>query len=166
MSIKNKEEFNSLIEDIKSNNKFNKLTKELHHGITRYDHSMRVAKWTYNICSKFNIKNKNEITRAALLHDFYVDKDLASEHSYEKLGEHPDVALQNSLKYFELDEVQQDIIKSHMFPCTNVIPKYKESWLVSAVDKTVSTYEMLRFKASLYAGIYLLFLFEVIRLPR
>lgn len=112
------------------------------------------------------MKNKNEITRAALLHDFYVDNDLVSEHGYEKLGEHPDVALTNSLKYFKLDEMQQDIIKSHMFPCTNVIPKYKESWLVSGVDKTVSAYEMLRFKASLYLGIYLLFLFEIIRLPR
>lgn len=161
-----KEDFNSLVEDITNNNKFNKLNKELHHGITRYEHSMRVAKWTYKICNVFNMKKKNEVTRAALLHDFYVDKDLVSAHGYEKLGEHPDVALENSLKYFNLDELQQDIIKSHMFPCTTAIPKYKESWLVSAVDKTVSTYEMLRFKVSLYAGIYLLFLFEVIRLPR
>lgn len=166
MTKKAKEEFNSLVEDITNNNKFNKLNKELHHGITRYEHSMRVAKWTYKICNTFNIKNKNEVTRAALLHDFYVDKDLVSLHSYEKLGEHPDVALENSLKYFKLDEIQQDIIKSHMFPCTTAIPKYKESWLVSAVDKTVSAYEMLRFKVSLYVGIYLLFLFEIIRLPR
>ena len=69
-------------------------------------------------------------------------------------------------KYFKLDEIQQDIIKTHMFPCNFDIPKYKESWLVSGVDKLVSTYEMLRFKSPLYAGIYALFLFEIIRLPR
>ncbi len=166
MNINQSEDFNSLIEDIIKNNKFKSLNKELHHGISRYDHSMRVAKWTYKICNLFNSQKTDEITRAALLHDFYIDKDLASEKGYEKLGEHPSVALENSLKYFDLNEVQQDIIKSHMFPCTKVIPKYKESWLVSGVDKAVSTYEMLRFKASLYVGIYFLFLFEIIRLPR
>ncbi len=159
-------EFNSIIDDIINNNKFNKLKKELHHGITRYDHSYRVARWTYSICDFFNMKNKDNAVRAALLHDFYIDKDLEDFNSYEKLGEHPNMALTNSLKYFELDSMQQDIIKNHMFPRTVAIPKCKESWLVSGVDKVVSTYEMLRFKAGLYLGIYLLFVFEVIKLPR
>jgi len=166
MIKKNKNVFDIVVEDIIGNDKFNQLSKELHHGITRYDHSYRVAKWTYKVCQFFRMKKINEITRAALLHDFYIDKDLISEKGYEKLGEHPAVALTNSLKYFPLDEVQQDIIKSHMFPCTKVIPKYKESWLVSGIDKAVSTYEMLRFKVSLYVGIYLLFFFDIIRLPR
>ena len=166
MNINQSEDFNSLIEDITKNNKFKILNKELHHGISRYDHSMRVAKWTYKVCNFFHMTETNKITRAALLHDFYTDTDLVSETGHEKLGEHPSVALENSLKYFKLDKIQQDIIKSHMFPCTKVIPKYKESWLVSGVDKAVSTYEMLRFKSALYAGIYLLFLFEIIRLPR
>ena len=166
MSIKQKTEFNSLIEDIKNNKKFNKLNDELHHGITRYEHSMRVARWTYKICNLFKMKNKEEVTRAALLHDFYINDDLVSETGASKLGEHPDVALINSIEYFELNNIQKDIIKTHMFPCNLNIPKYKESWLVSGVDKAVSTYEMLRFKSSLYAGIYALFLFELIRLPR
>lgn len=166
MSIKQKDKFNSLVEDIKSNNHFNKLRDELHHGITRYDHSMRVAKWTYKLCNLLKMKNKNEVTRAALLHDFYIDNDLETERGHEKLGEHPKIALENSLKYFKLNNIQKDIIKTHMFPCNLDLPKYKESWLVSGIDKTVSTYEMLRFKSSLYMGIYLLFFFELIRLPR
>lgn len=166
MSTKQKEEFNSLVEDIIENKHFSKLSDQLHHGINRQAHSIRVAKWTYKICNFFNLHNKNEVTRAALLHDFYIDEDLVSETGHEKLGEHPTVALENSLKYFELDNVQKDIIKTHMFPCNFDIPKYKESWLVSGVDKAVSTYEMLRFKSSLYAGIYFLFLFELIKLPR
>ena len=52
-----------------------------------------------------------------------------------------------------------------MFPCNLDIPKYKESWLVSMVDKLVSTYEMIAFKAPLYMGIYLIFLFELIKIP-
>ena len=166
MSIKQKEEFNSLIEDITNNKQFNKLNKELHHGITRYEHSMRVARWTYKVCKLFNMNNKDSVTRAALLHDFYINNDLVSESGASKLGEHPTKALENSLKYFELDAIQKDIIKTHMFPCNFDIPKYKESWLVSGVDKAVSTYEMLRFKSPLYLGIYALFLFELIRIPR
>ena len=53
-----------------------------------------------------------------------------------------------------------------MFPCNLTVPKYKESWLVSMIDKTVGTYEMLRFKTSLYSGIFLLFLFELITISR
>lgn len=166
MTKKQKEEFNSLVEDIINNKQFNKLDDELHHGITRYEHSMRVARWTYKVCRFFKMNNKDEVTRAALLHDFYVNEDLVSSNGATKLGEHPTKALENSLKYFKLDEIQQDIIKTHMFPCNFDIPKYKESWLVSGVDKLVSSYEMLRFKSPLYAGIYALFLFEIIRLPR
>jgi uncharacterized protein len=166
MSIKQSKKFDLLVEDIKKNKKFNKLNKELHHGITRYEHSMRVARWTYKICNLFHMKNKEEITRAALLHDFYINDDLLSESGASKLGEHPEVALVNSLKYFKLDNIQKDIIKTHMFPCNLNVPKYKESWLVSGVDKIVGTYEMLRFKSSLYAGIYAIFFFELIKLPR
>lgn len=160
-----KESFNSCIQDIINNNKFNKLKKELHHGITRYDHSYRVAKWTHIIGTIFHMKNIENTTRAALLHDFYVNNDLTGSGP-KRLGTHPAAALTNSLKYYELDNIQQDIIKSHMFPCNMTIPKYKESWLVSSIDKIVGTYEMLRFKTSLYAGISLLFLFEMIKISR
>ena len=165
MTQKNKEEFNSIIKDITKNKKFNKLNKQLHHGISRYEHSIRVARWTYKISNLLRLKSKEDTTRAALLHDFYVDEDLTG-NSVSRLGAHPNAALENSLKYFELTNVQQDIIKSHMFPCTMVVPKYKESWLVTGVDKVVSTYEMLTRKVGLYLGIYLLFIFEVIRIPR
>lgn len=160
-----KNSFDSCVQDIVENEQFNKLKKELHHGITRYEHSYRVAKWTYKIGKLFKMKNNINTTRAALLHDFYVNKNLVG-NSVQKLGRHPEVALKNSLKYYDLDNIQQDIIKTHMFPCNFTIPKYKESWLVSMVDKTVGTYEMLRFKTSLYSGIFLLFLFELIKISR
>lgn len=163
---KTKGEFNSLVQDIIENKKFNRLNKELHHGITRYAHSVRVAKWTYYVAKLFNMKNINETTRAALLHDFYEDDDLKDVSNIKKLGEHPNIALENSLLYYNLNAMQQDIIKSHMFPCNLNIPKYKESFLVGTVDKAVSTYEMLKYKLGLYMGIYLLFLFEIVKIPK
>lgn len=160
------ETFENLTNDIISNKDFKQLKHELHHGITRYEHSYRVAKWTYKICKLFSMKNINTTTRAALLHDFYTNEDLKGNSSVKKLAIHPNVALNNALKYYQLDEIGQDIIKTHMFPCNLDIPSYKESWLVSSVDKIVGTYEMLRFKTVLYIGIYLIFLFELIKLPR
>ncbi len=160
------ETFERLTKDITSNKDFNKLKKELHHGITRYDHSYRVAKWTYKIAKLFHMKNIETTTRAALLHDFYTNKDLEGNSSVKKLSIHPSIALENAMNHFELNELGQNIIETHMFPCNFNIPKYKESWLVSMIDKSVATYEMLRFKAPLYSGIYALFLFELIKLPK
>ena len=50
MSLKNKSEFNEIVEDIINNEKFIKLDDELHHGITRYKHSYSVDKCTYKVC--------------------------------------------------------------------------------------------------------------------
>lgn len=158
--------FNSYIEDITENNHFNKLKNELHHGISRYEHSMRVARWTYKICNTFKFDNTKEVTRAALLHDFYINNDLQANGGAKALVEHPQVALNNSKKYFEINKVQEDIIIHHMFPCTLILPESKEAFLVSLVDKGVSTFEMLRFKAPLYASIFLLFLFELVKISR
>jgi len=164
MSKKKTMEFYSIVQDIVNNEEFNKLNNELHHGITAYAHSLRVAKWTYKVSKALRMKNMKKTTRAALLHDFYLGEDLDC-NGFQKLREHPKLALQNSMKYYELDNIQQDIIVNHMFPCTLNLPKYKESYLVSTIDKIVSTYEILRFKLSLKLGIYFLFLFEIIRLP-
>ena len=158
--------FTSYTKDITDNSHFNKLKHELHHGISRYEHSIRVAEWTYKICNTFKFDNIKEITRAALLHDFYINDDLKANGGSQALVEHPYVALKNSKKYFDINSTQEDIIVHHMFPCTLKLPESKEAFLVSLVDKGVSSYELLRFKAPLYASIYLLFLFELIKISR
>lgn len=157
-----KREFDSIISDIVFNKEFNRLNNELHHGISRYEHSLRVAKYSYVVSKKMKSKNTKEITRAALLHDFYVDSDMVNCSETKRLGLHPKVALDNANKYYELNDMQKDIIRTHMFPVSLNIPKYKESWLVSLVDKAVGTYEMLRFKTPLYASIYILFFMQIL----
>ncbi|MBQ4031617.1 MAG: HD domain-containing protein [Bacilli bacterium] len=158
--------FESYTKDITNNDHFKKLKNELHHGISRYEHSMRVARWTYKICNLFKFDNTEEVTRAALLHDFYINDDLETNGGPKALVEHPRVALQNSKKYFAINDIQEDVIVHHMFPCNLKLPESKEAFLVSLVDKGVSTFEMLRFKAPLYASIYLLFMFELIKISR
>ena len=54
---------------------------------------------------------------------------------------HPLIAKKNAIKYFGVNEKEQNIIESHMFPISNVVPKYKEAWLVTLSDKLVATLE-------------------------
>lgn len=165
MSKKNKDEFLSIINDIINNDKFKELDNELHHGITRYGHSCRVAKASYKLSKTFHM-DYQKITRAALLHDFYLDSDFNEEKPKERLSLHPSKALVNAKKYFDLDDIQANIIETHMFPLCDSMPKYKESWLVSAVDKGVALYEMYRFKFKLIVNIWAIFLFNIITLNK
>ena len=43
----------------------------------------------------------------------------------------------------ELTEIEQNIIKRHMFPLTVIPPKHKESVIVCLVDKYVATKEII-----------------------
>ncbi len=162
MTKKSSGNFELVVKDILNNPEFNKLKNELHHGITRYDHSLRVAKYTYKMCKLFKIKKIEEVTRAALLHDFYIDEQFNNETPKERLTIHPKLAAENSNKHFGITKLQENIIKSHMFPLKGEIPKHKESWLVTLADKSVATYEMPRFKLSGALSVYALFIINFI----
>ena len=165
MPLDKRHEFENIVEDILNKQEFQSLSLELHHGISRYNHSVRVAKTVYKISKKFHWSYE-EITRAALLHDFFFDEQLNQCNIAETWCKHPEIALENSKKYFSLNERQENIIVAHMFPSSKILPKYKESWLVTLVDKGVSLYEMYRFKASLVLGIWTIFFFNIITLQK
>ena len=57
---------------------------------------------------------------------------------------HPKKALATSKEYFDLSQLEENIIVSHMFPIYLSLPKYKESVLVNLVDKVIGGYEMMR----------------------
>ena len=161
MSTQKKEEFQSITSDILNHKEFLKLKTELHHGISRYEHSKRVAKMAYSI-SKFLNLDYEKITRAALLHDFFLDEETKDYTKKQTLVKHPEIALKNAKKYFTIDERQENVITSHMFPLSKTLPKYKESYVVSISDKLVATHEMYRYKAVLQLGIYMIFIFNML----
>lgn len=132
-------EFYKLVIDILNNKEFNKLKYIDHHGITRYDHSLRVAYYTYIVTKKLHL-NYKQATKAALLHDFFTD-EVSSLDQVSKLRKHPHYALENAKKYYELSALEEDIIKCHMFPVTLTPPKYIESWLVDFIDDVAAIYE-------------------------
>lgn len=132
-------EFNSIILDILELSEFNKLKDCVHHGIDRHNHSLRVSYYTYKITKFFRLNYKSA-TRAALLHDFFIDevKDL---NGLKRLQKHPYYALKNAKKYFKLSKLEEDIIITHMFPITIRPPRYIESFLVDLIDDVASIYE-------------------------
>lgn len=132
-------EFFSIIKPIINNCEFDKLKDIRHHGITRYDHCMRVAYYSY-IVTKFFRLNYKDTTEAALLHDFFTD-EVVEENFIKRLTNHPNIAYSNASKCFKLNKMQEDIIKTHMFPITLTPPKYLESWIVDIVDDIAAVYE-------------------------
>ena len=132
-------EFSRIVSPILDINKFNETKDIVHHGITRYEHSVRVAYYSYKITKLLKLDYK-ETTEAALLHDFFTN-EVENKNSIQKLTHHPNVAIENSMEYFDLSDKQIDIIKTHMFPVTFVPPKYLESWIVDIVDDVASIYE-------------------------
>lgn len=132
-------EFHRIVQPLLANSNFKDTKKIIHHGITRYEHSMRVAYYSYKITKMLGLDYK-ETTEAALLHDFFLD-EVKDKNQVAKLRQHPTYALENAKKYFDLSEKQEDIILTHMFPITFTPPKYLESWIVDMVDDAAAIYE-------------------------
>ena len=130
-----------IIKDIEKNPKFKLLKYCKHHGTTRYDHSQKVAYKSYKIAKKLNLDYVST-ARGALLHDFFIEEDLSKNKQKLSMFFHPYNSLKNSRKYFKLNKKEKNIIISHMFPTLpHKIPLYKESILVSIIDKIIATEE-------------------------
>lgn len=158
--------YNSIVKDILENEEFNKLKYIEHHGITRYEHSFKVSYISYLIARNLHFK-KEEVARAGLLHDFFISSDdrTIKEKTLSTFT-HPKKALENANKNFKLSKREKNIIKSHMFPLYITMPRYKESVLVSLVDKIVALFEFsAKFKSKFkYASnLYILILFGILK---
>ncbi len=153
--------FDEIANNIINTDKFNELKKESHHGLTRYMHVMRVSKFTYKI-SKFLHLDYVSATRAALLHDYFTESDFNGVTGIKKGVVHPMIAYNNACKDFYVNELEKNVIVSHMFPLGKVIPKYRESWVVTLVDKGVATYELSKYKFKNAITMYMLFIMNMI----
>lgn len=145
----------NLIKDIDNNNEFQKLKSIKHHGLTRYNHSYRVSYYSYIFAKKLDL-NVKEVARAGLLHDFFFDVNNTKIDKLKSFYNHPKKALEITKNDFEINKLEENIIKSHMFPISLELPKYKESLLVSIVDKIVASYEFyLSYKYKVLVTYYL-----------
>lgn len=140
----NDPEYMSYIEDLINRPEVQKLKKfKQHHYTNRLEHSISVSYSSYKVAKKFHA-NKRATARAGLLHDlFYYDwrteKSDKGTHAYV----HPRIAVKNAEKITDLSPLEKDIIIKHMWLATIAFPRYKESYIVTFVDKYCACQEVL-----------------------
>lgn len=142
MSINNIDKrYMKLVNEILTDTDFNKTKELVHHGQNRYDHLLRVSYLSYKITKMLGLDYKST-ARGGLLHDFFFERvDVSTKERRKLLTKHPEYALNNSIKKFDLNDKEKDIILNHMFPITFSPPKYAEAWIVDAIDNAVAVYE-------------------------
>lgn len=116
------------------------------HGDTScYSHSLRVARYTYKVCKLLGLDSQSAV-RGAMLHDFFLynwrDRDMTA---HQHLISHPHAALEMASREFDLNDMEKDIIMTHMWPVTNELPSYWESHIVSLMDKVSATVEAVEY---------------------
>lgn len=140
-------EYNAIVKDILENTEFMRLDDFFHHNSSILEHAKVVSYISYRICKYFNL-DYTSAARGGLLHDFFLydwrnhDEPELHRDKYHGL-EHPRIALENAMKHFNVNEVEKDIIIKHMWPLTLVPPRYQESYIVTFVDKYVSSKEFI-----------------------
>lgn len=156
----------NIVKQILNNKEFNKLNDLEHHGISRYDHSLRVSYYSYKITKKLGLDYES-VARGGLLHDFFL-----SEKKQKKINRvcsfftHPKKALIKSSNIFDLNDKEINIIKSHMFPVNYTLPKYRESFIVSIVDKIIALFEFilkLGYKLTYFFNLFLIIIMNFIK---
>ncbi|MFV0557553.1 MAG: HD domain-containing protein [Enterococcus sp.] len=133
---RNDVEYMSYVQDLLETDAVKKLAEYTQHlNSTRLEHSISVSYTSYCLAKKWNGDVK-ATARAGLLHDlFYYDwrttKFDEGSHAYM----HPRIAIKNAEKITELSHLERDIILKHMWGATIAPPRYKESYIVTMVDK-------------------------------
>ena len=169
MSTIEDKKYLSLVKDILDNEEFNKMNQIKHHDSNRFQHSLKVSYYSYVISKKLHLNYKS-VARGGLLHDFFFVRTVDYKKVKDKVKlytiNHPKMAVLNAKEFFCLSEMEEDIIRSHMFPIDIKVPKYAESWVVSSVDKAVSIWEFSKkfsHKLSYAANFTLLFIINVLK---
>ena len=144
LSNKN-EEFQTIIKELITNETVQQMKNyKQHYETTCFEHCYTAAYYCYLICKKYHLDYRSA-TRAAMLHDLFLYDWRKSQRDVEIEGlhafVHPKIALQNASKIFDLNDKEKDIIVKHMWPLTLPFPKYRESFIITLVDKYSALHE-------------------------
>lgn len=158
-------EYLEIVDYILNDEEFLKLKKCEHHGISRFDHSLKVSYKAYKFAKKNGLDYK-AVAVGGLLHDFFIEENVGLKDKFLSMINHSLKAEINALEKFNVSPKEADIIRSHMFPINTIVPKYKESWIVSLYDKKVALGEFsfkLGYKLRYASNLTFLLLFNLIK---
>ena len=117
----------------------------IQHGcVTTYEHCLRVTALAYWLNLRLHCHaRERSLLRGAFLHDFYLYdwhrcRNITRWHGFK----HPLIARYNADAVFHLNEVEKNIIQSHMWPLTLPwVPRCREAVLVCIADKLAALWE-------------------------
>lgn len=94
------------------------MKKYPQHGKTNcYKHCLRVAYCNYCLCKMFHLDARSA-ARAGMIHDLFLyDWHTHAAQTGERFHglKHPEKAYRNAKKYFPLNQIEVDIIRTHMW---------------------------------------------------
>ncbi len=134
------------IKDIAGADELEQLKLITHHvSTTRYQHCINVSYYSYLVCKKLRL-NARSAARAGLLHDlFYYNRKEYNLSRRKKQpshsSAHPMIASENAGKLIDITDLERDMIEKHMWPVTKSLPKYKESYVITIIDKYCAVLE-------------------------
>ena len=138
--------YTNCVDDLLQSEITNTMDGCIQHGsVTCLEHSLSVSYYSYILCRLLHLDYRSA-ARGGLLHDLFLynwrkSKLTGGMHSFT----HPYTALLNANKYFLLNKMEKDIIVKHMWPLTIKLPIYRESYVVSFVDKYCAIVEGVKF---------------------
>lgn len=130
--------FLKIIDEFVKNNDVQEMKNyRQHYDTSCYEHCLVASYYSYKICKIFGW-DYVAVARASMVHDLFLydwrrrQDDRKGLHAFT----HPKTAYENASKIFDLNKKEQDIIEKHMWPLTiTKFPRYKESFVLSCVDK-------------------------------
>lgn len=132
--------FYDCVSDIIDCPQLEELKSITHHiSTTRFQHCVNVSYYSYVVCRKFGL-NARSAARAGLLHDlfYYNRKEYNASRLKGQASHSANHALQASVNAAEVTEIsrlERDMIEKHMWPVTRPMPKYKETYIITIIDK-------------------------------
>lgn len=135
-------EFLDCVEDLLELDEVKKLDEFCQHcNTSRLQHSLNVSYYSYLMAKTFHFDYRSA-ARAGLLHDlFWYDWHVEKTPELHAFY-HPKAALENAKTIANLNKIEQDAIVKHMWPLSNGMPRYKESYVVTFADKYCATVEI------------------------
>lgn len=136
-------EYMDIVKDLLINETVLKMKQyRQHFNVSCFDHCLFVSYNAYLVCKKHNLDYKS-VARAGLLHDLYLYNWRKRENGRKGLHAytHGRTALENAMKIADLNDKEKDIIRKHMWPVTVALPKYKETFVITYVDKIMAIVE-------------------------
>lgn len=132
-------EFDNAVRDLLELPEVQQLRRYRHHRTNRYEHTLRVARWSFRMARGLGLDQRSA-ARGAVLHDlFFHDKSCRPEgYRGSAFVRHPEEAVENARALTQLTDKEENIILSHMWPVCPHAPHSAEALLVNLVDNVVA----------------------------